>query len=169
MSSFTFSFYRLDDGVFTGTAYTGAQELLQRNVPAGCGFMLGTFDHLSQRVDPETGEVLDWQPPKPDDTDLHTHTWDEEVKRWVRTPTLRSLKNDRLRPVQRRIEALEVAKLRPLGAVVVAMLEGRATPMDDTRRLAEIEAQLEAARVKHRAIEAARNDDELRGEPDEVD
>jgi len=80
MNSTTYSFYRADDGHFTGARVTLAhvtsidQEtgeqttapdlgLLALNTPDGCVPMEGAFDYLSQRVDLETGEVVAYAPP----------------------------------------------------------------------------------------------------------
>lgn len=46
--------------------------------PAG-----GRLDHLSQRVDIATGEVIDYQPPAPS----AGHAWDQASRRWILGPT----------------------------------------------------------------------------------
>jgi len=84
----TVSFFRLADGVFTGRQFTGRAEFAE--IRDGEDFVEGSFDHLSQRVDIETGEVVDYQPPAPDATPLNTYSWDASIKRWVATPTLLS-------------------------------------------------------------------------------
>lgn len=65
--------------------FNGSDSQLDANKPEGCGFIKGEYDGLSQRVDPSTGQVVDYQPPAPDDD----HEWihdDEDgnrVRRWV--------------------------------------------------------------------------------------
>jgi hypothetical protein len=75
------SFYDQQTGVFTGRRYSSRnQSDLAKNIPAGCGAADGSFDHLSKRVDIETGAVVDWQPPRPD----ADHEWHAETSRWVK-------------------------------------------------------------------------------------
>lgn len=81
------SFYDLSTGIFTGTTFSGPKNMLPLNTPEGCGACMGTHDHLSRRFDLETGEVVDWQPPKPDDNELETFSWDNRTRRWVAAPT----------------------------------------------------------------------------------
>lgn len=85
MTAVTVSFYRLDTGLFTGRTYSGDERHLR--VPAGDGVVPGEHDHLSRRVDLTTGQVVDYQPPAPPDTEHETFAWDASIKRWVGTPT----------------------------------------------------------------------------------
>lgn len=88
----TWSFYSLSDGVFTGRTFCGSDESLAANTPAGCGALLGHYDALCQRVDTADGSVVSYQPPKPDDDQLQTWSWDAATKRWVSEPTLAAVK-----------------------------------------------------------------------------
>jgi hypothetical protein len=45
--------------------------------------VLGHYDGLCQRVDVQTGEVVDYQPPRPSPN----HDWDEQTKRWIYVKT----------------------------------------------------------------------------------
>lgn len=38
----------------------------------------GMLDHLSQRVEVQTGQLVDYQPPPPSED----HEWNERIKRW---------------------------------------------------------------------------------------
>jgi hypothetical protein len=67
-----------ETGVFTGVSIDCPTEHLDQNVPEGCGCIMGAFDTLSQRVDTETGLVVDYQPPSPS----LNHEWDTVTKRW---------------------------------------------------------------------------------------
>jgi hypothetical protein len=70
-------FFDAKTGYLTGRAYSGPDEMLDANTPPGCAAIEGEFDCLSQRVDLETGEIIDYQPPAPDEF----HEW--TGKRWV--------------------------------------------------------------------------------------
>lgn len=88
----TFSVYNKETGFFTGTYITCAGHFLDLNVPEGCSCMLGTYDHLSQRIDLESSTVIDYQPPQPSEN----HQWDADAKRWVYVPTLADCKAKKL-------------------------------------------------------------------------
>lgn len=89
----TVLFYSLVDGTFDGRGRTGTDEQIEAKTPAGCGAidadMVG--DWRSQRVDLPTGDVVDWQPPAPADTELATWSWDADARRWVAQPTVAAL------------------------------------------------------------------------------
>lgn len=55
------SFYRLTDGAFTGQRLMSSEDALAGNTPPGCAALEGEFDHQSQRVDLQTGAVVDDQ------------------------------------------------------------------------------------------------------------
>lgn len=86
----TVLFYSLADGVFDGRGRTGTDEQIEAKTPAGCGAIDADMvrDWRSQRVDLATGDVVDWQPPAPQDTYLTTWLWDAGQRRWVAQPTL---------------------------------------------------------------------------------
>lgn len=80
----TFSIYSLADGAFNGRTYEGAAEgiLDMLRLYPDHGFVLGEHDPLSQRVDLQSGEVIDYQPPQPGPR----YVWDATAKRWVYVP-----------------------------------------------------------------------------------
>jgi len=79
----TYSIYDLQTGLFTGVTVSCRPQHLSANVPDGCGCLLGEYDALSQRVNTETGDVVDYVPPRPSDR----HEWNDAIKRWVYVPT----------------------------------------------------------------------------------
>lgn len=85
------SFYDQQTGAFAHVIFSGPDHLVAANTPSGCAAIEGVYDHLSQRVDLATGEVIDWQPPKPGDTPLATYEWDAQAKRWMAVSTLLSV------------------------------------------------------------------------------
>lgn len=156
------SFYRLDDGRFTGRRTSCAPEQLQAQTPDGCAALEGRFDHLSQRVDLATGTVVDYVPPAPADTELETWAWDAATRRHVATPTLQAHKRMRLHPVLAAIEALEAEQsLRPMREALVELFAGRQVPADTKAKLAEISAAIAPLRAKVQAILAAATQAEL--------
>lgn len=82
-------FYRTDDGTFTGRSYIGQTARVADKTPPGCAPIEARLvaDWQSQRVDPATGLVQDWQPPSPEATEWETWSWDASTRRWVSVPT----------------------------------------------------------------------------------
>jgi hypothetical protein len=72
------SIYNLETGLFTSVIIAVHDDLLDANTPSGHKTLIGRYDHLSQRVDLATGEVVDYQPPQPSSDD----EWNAETKRW---------------------------------------------------------------------------------------
>lgn len=87
-------FYRLSDGHFNGMRFEGPEQYLEPNIPPGCGAITGVVDALSQRVDLESGALVDWQPPAPADDEFRTFAWDAQLRRWIATPTAAALARD---------------------------------------------------------------------------
>lgn len=79
----TYSIYEIAGGMFTGKTLTCMQEHAKTNVPNGFNIIEGRYDHLSQRVDVNTGKVVDYQPPQPSPN----HKWDAITKRWLYVKT----------------------------------------------------------------------------------
>lgn len=79
-----FSYYRKDTGEILPFSDKGAPAAVSDEI----GAIEGTYDHLSQRVDLETGDVVDWQPPRPVGDEYTDHEWDTGTKRWVPVLTL---------------------------------------------------------------------------------
>jgi hypothetical protein len=137
------SFYRLSDGLFIGRRFVstaaGKRELrehLSANTPEGCAAMEGQFDPLSQRVDLETGQVVDYVPPAPDGD----HEWDAQTKRWHKRADVRARELQRARALEQ-IAELEGRASRPMRELWINPANEAAR-----RRLAEIEAQIAGLR-----------------------
>ncbi len=78
-----FSIYDAKTGLFTGSSIACIGDHLPDNVPPDCGCVMGEFDHLSQKVDMTTGEVIDYIPPQPS----VNHAWNSKTKRWLYVKT----------------------------------------------------------------------------------
>lgn len=100
------SFYDLETGLFTGGTFGGIEEFVAANTPPGCGARAGTHDYLSRRVDLETGEIVDWQPPKPAGDEFTDHEWDGGIRRWTAHPTLAGVKRSVVTRLKRRRDTL---------------------------------------------------------------
>lgn len=131
----TWSFFDPSTGQFAGRTYSGPEAALEVNTPTGLAPLEGEFDHLSQRVDLDNAEVIDWQPPQPDDD----HEWDSERRRWVQTAAARE-RDVRRMQAQVRIERAEKRQTR----AIREHLLGDATAL---QRLADIEAEIVASRA----------------------
>ena len=109
--------YRLADGALTGQSLwveEGDDQVLSSNTPTGCGAVTGVTDWQAQRVDLETLEVVDWQPPAPANDELRTWSWSADVRRWVSTPTVAALASLVRAERDRRLAACDWVLLRSL-------------------------------------------------------
>lgn len=132
----TWSLYSLADGMFTGNVLTGPRdEFIDLNIPEGHAAIEGHHDHLSRRVDLETGQVIDHQPPKPSDE----HEWDDAMKRWTLLPDVQQ-RRARHAVALEAIEALERSQHR---AIREAALGGAGA----LARLQAIDAEISALRA----------------------
>ena len=83
------AFYWLDSGVLSGRQFVGPADILSLNTPDGQApyFFEGVApDPLRWRVD--GGELVDYRPPAPPDTDREVWSWDASAWRWVSSPTV---------------------------------------------------------------------------------
>jgi hypothetical protein len=83
----TWSFYDTATGAIAPGAMTCTAAQADANTPPGHLTIEGRFDHLSQRVNLQTGQVEDYQPPAPADDELRTWAWNVDTRRWVASPT----------------------------------------------------------------------------------
>ncbi len=82
-------FYALATGLLIpGRHFTGSADDALLNAPEGHAPIAGVTDAMSQRLDLELGQLVDYQPPAPPDDALRTWRWDETARRWLITPTL---------------------------------------------------------------------------------
>jgi len=147
----TWSFYRVDDGSFVGATFTGREEDLPLNIPAGCGAIEGAHDALSKRV--VDGAVQDWIPPKPPDTDHLTHVWLPAAMHWLPVPTQAAFDAHRQANVKAEIVAMEAQQARPLREFAIA--RDSAAMAAAMTKLAELDAQIAAKRAELEARPAA--------------
>lgn len=79
----SWSLYKLETGELIGRKFSSSEpNAIELNpAPEGHGIIEGHHDHLSKRVDIETGEVVEYQPPKPS----NEHEWNATTKRWQLT------------------------------------------------------------------------------------
>lgn len=110
----TWHIYRLTTGQFTGQSFTGGVDNLAANTPAGCGAIAGVADWMAQRVDLESGLVIDWTPPAPEDDVLRTWSWDAAARRWTPAPTDAALAVEVRRERDRRLASCDWVTLRAL-------------------------------------------------------
>jgi hypothetical protein len=106
--------YALTTGHFTGQAFTGGPLDAQANTPPGCGAVAGVDDWMAQRVDLESGQVVDWQPPAPADDGMRTWAWDAAARRWLSSPTSAAIAAEVRRDRDQRLAACDWVTLRAL-------------------------------------------------------
>lgn len=108
-----------------------ARSFAEANAPPGHHYIEGTYDHLSQRVDVETGKVVDYQPPAPSGD----HVWNTDIKRWVLSDEAR-IKTDKRESALQQITALEAKQPRILREIFLKEGDGA------EKRLHDIEEQI---------------------------
>jgi hypothetical protein len=89
-------------------------------------------------VDLATLQVVDYQPPQPDDK----HEWDASSKRWRKRPEV-AIAEARSQAALARIVELERAQLRPMRELAID-----ANNAEAKRRLAEIEREIVKLRTE---------------------
>jgi hypothetical protein len=138
----TVSFYDAVTGLFTGSKFSGPDLAIAMNTPAGWRAKDGEHDHLSRRVDLETSEVVDWQPPAPD----ADHEWNAERRRWVkRAEVVAAELADQSARAQ--IAAQEATQGRAIREVVLKLAEAL-PPTDPSRvKLEQIDQTIAAVRA----------------------
>lgn len=128
-------FYDPKTGRLLGSGGSFKDEAMMRaNLPPGMAAVEGRYDHESQRVDVETGSVVDYQPSQPS----AEHSWDEVSKRWALTRAAQ----ERNRLVVE-MDSMEKKQGRALREAVLALLPDG--PERD--RLAAIEDQIAESRA----------------------
>jgi hypothetical protein len=112
----TAHFYDLSTGVFTGESFSfsGRDDVLASNTPPGCGVYEGDIDWLSNRIDVETKQILDYQPPPPD----VDHEWNLQTKRWQKRTDVVA-REQRTADAIAEIQSLEKLQVRSISELLV--------------------------------------------------
>ena len=131
-------FYRQSDGVFLPQSFSGPANSVEANTPDGCRAFAGDVAIMSQRVDLETGRLVDYQPPQPN----ADHEWDATTKRWRKRVDVVQRETRRANAVQA-IEAAERAQARAVREALLATLPDG----PEKTRLQQIEDQIAARRA----------------------
>jgi hypothetical protein len=102
------------------------------------GFELieGDFDHLSQRFDLTTREIVDYQPPQPSPD----HEWNEKARRWQLSPKAAQAEADDA-IARAAIARLEQQQLRSMREAILGDEQAKA-------RIADIDRQIVGLRPK---------------------
>lgn len=84
----TWHLYDPATGIFDGRRFSSSDDSAIEINRRGLVAFEGDIDYLSQRVDVATGELVDYQPPSPDDDHEWIHDDDQghRVRRWVLKP-----------------------------------------------------------------------------------
>lgn len=124
----SWSMYDMKTGLFSRKSFSGPNHWRPR-LTEGMVLLEGEYDHLSQCVDLESGEVVDYQPPRPSDD----HEWIHDdpdtgrrVRRWMLKPAV-TQRRAQLAAAKAELEQIDLALIRP-------MEELMADPKDATAR-----------------------------------
>ncbi len=143
-------------GFFTGRSFDGSAGLteLAMMLQPGHDLMPGTFDHLSQRVDVASGQVVDFQPAAPTDDELRTWVWSPQARRYQAVPTLLGRKAPLLERLEQQMAQMESAEQgRPMRELLLALMAGGTPDPAALDRLQAAESALAALRAKHQAVQ----------------
>jgi hypothetical protein len=138
----TWSFYSEHDGIFVDRKIrANVERIALANAPPGCIAIEGDYDRLTQRVDIATGEVIGYQPPRPDDD----HEWDERSERWVLRPEIAAWERSRQAALAE-LESIDAKRSRALSDQVLTpnmKADDGKTPRD---RLQDLEVRAQSLR-----------------------
>ena len=102
------SFYHRESGLLNGTHLLSSDEsAVKLNTPIDHVAIEGHHDPLRRRVNVETGELIDYQPPPPS----ADHVWDDGTKTWQLSAAA-AAKIERRRTASGRIAFLESSQHR---------------------------------------------------------
>ncbi len=118
----TYSFYEPDTGLFTPRQFSGPEETVEANTPAGTVAIEGQHDWRRVRFNLATQEIEPYQPPSPPSTEWATYAWDAEAWTWVASPTEAAVARDVRAERDRRLAACDwvVARATERGEPVPA-------------------------------------------------
>lgn len=110
MKGGVYMFHHAETGVFSDKVLmTTNRSVVEANTPRGHVAIEGFFDHLSQRIDIERNQIVDYQPPSPS----VDHEWDATSKRWALSVAAKEREEVRAN-ASVRIRMLEEAQHRPM-------------------------------------------------------
>lgn len=148
------SFYKLENGHFTGDYYCGPEGTVEQNTPPGCGYVQGRYDKQWRR-DQQSGELVhDATIGKPEDTPLIV--WQLQDGRWRPQHTFAGRKLAMAERVLESIRTIEGSADRAVRELVLATGSAPAAA-----RMQAIEEAIAPLRARLAAINAAGSHEEL--------
>jgi hypothetical protein len=131
-----FHSYDTVTGLLTGNSFSCSDHTVVPDEINGLSWHQsdGQIDHLSQKIDIDTGTIVDYQPEKPSDE----HEWNTDVKRWALMPAVVAAKQARVAAIAE-IAALEAKQPR-------AMREYALGDTTSVRRLKDIDDRIAVLR-----------------------
>ena len=104
------SFYHKDTGIIADRRMVFSDpDAISLNTPVDHIVIDGHHDHLCRRVNVETGELIDYQPPQPSPD----HEWDVTTKRWNINAEIQERQQKQLR-ASAELDRLEKKAIRML-------------------------------------------------------
>lgn len=141
------------DGLFTGQFISGPSSALEANLPITMRAVEGRYDHICQRLDLETGAVIDHQPPQPNED----YEWRAENSasvdrvgqrwRWLKKPEVLEIEQRRAQAVARisDLERRQARIMRELTLDPATIGEDGKTPVERLRAIDQEIAALRSA------------------------
>jgi hypothetical protein len=132
------SFYHRETGLFNGNHLIASDDAaVKLNTPLDHIAIDGHYDHLSKKVDVESGQVVDYQPAPPS----AEHEWNTSTRRWQLRAAVAECQQ-RHAAALARIAALEAAQHRPMRELAV-----NSQSVEARKRLEAIESEIASLRA----------------------
>ena len=141
----TWSFYDAA-GTIVALGFTGTDDQLVANTPAGVTAIEGAFNGTWQRV--QNGVVVSFSPIAPADTVYVTWAWSDSLKRWIGTRTVAGIKADKVAMLIRQIATLEDGQIRLLRELLIVVTTGLVPTVTQITALKAADAAVVALRAQ---------------------
>lgn len=150
-------FFSAATGLPTGRSYSDTETLAENTPPGTLAVQVDAINE-TKRLDLDTHELVDWQPPAPAADPFTDWSWSAEQRRWVSTPSFAARQAIRVVEVDRLMADAEKSQQRPLGDILAAITSGATPAPADAAKLAELRAYVAAGRAARAQLVAATDD-----------
>lgn len=135
----TVHFFSLNTGLLSAHSLrissANADAVIKANTPPDHAPIEGVSDPISQRVDLETRQIIDYQPSAPDED----HEWNTQIRRWALKPDIAKARADRSSALAQ-IATIEQSQQRAVRELAIEPTNAtaRAKLIDTDARIAKL-------------------------------
>jgi hypothetical protein len=138
----TWSFYDTTTGLFTGRVLIGSDDQLVSNTLPGTAAIAGKHNKQNKKVDLNTLNVVDYQPPQPSPD----YVWNATTKRWEEKASVVSVR-EQVRSLREQIQDLQQQSLDPMRELILD-----STKVAKRARLTQIDNDIATLRAQIAAL-----------------